>query len=133
MIFVDASALVGILNREADAAELAARLDAAEDRLTSLMAIYEATLGVWRRNRGTVEESRQDVMDLIARAGIRVVAITPAEADIALAAFARYGKGQGHPAQLNIGDCFAYAAARHHGAALLFKSDDFARTDIAAA
>ena len=130
MTFVDASAMVGILNRESDADELAARLDAADDRFTSPLAIYEATLGVWRRNKGTIAESRQDVMDLILRAGIRIIAITPAEADIALAAFARYGKGQGHRAQLNMGDCFAYAAARHHGAAMLFKGDDLAHTDV---
>ena len=69
MTFVDASAMVGILNRESDADELAARLDAADDTFTSPLAIYEATLGVWRRNNGTIAESRQDVMDLILRAG----------------------------------------------------------------
>ena len=49
-----------------------------------------------------------------------------------LSTFARYGKGQGHNAPLDAGDCFAYAAARHHGAALLFKVDDFAHTDVVA-
>ena len=47
-----------------------------------------------------------------------------------LAACSRYGKGQGQPAQLNLGDCFAYAAARHHDTTLLFKGDGFSKTDI---
>lgn len=45
-------------------------------------------------------------------------------------AFARYGKGRGHPAQLNMGDCFAYVAARAHDMPLLFKGDGFSKTDI---
>jgi ribonuclease VapC len=62
--------------------------------------------------------------------GTRTIPITGKEAETALAAFARYGKGRGHPAKLNLGDCFAYAMAKNHGAALLFTGDDFGRTDI---
>src|ERR1035437_9238021 len=51
----------------------------------------------------------------------------------ALSAFSRYGKGRGHPAQLNLGDCFAYAVAKNHRRALLFKGDDFDKTDIRSA
>ena len=65
-----------------------------------------------------------------AGAGIAVVPISPVEVELALSAFARFGKGQGHPVQLNMGDCFAYAAARHHGAAVLCKGSDVAQTDI---
>ncbi|WP_204262929.1 type II toxin-antitoxin system VapC family toxin, partial [Methylobacterium sp. BTF04] len=50
-----------------------------------------------------------------------------------LVAFTRYGKGQGHPAQLNMGDCFAYAVAKNHRAALLYKGNDFANTDAGGA
>ena len=63
-------------------------------------------------------------------AKIRTVAITSEEADAALEAFARYGKGRGHPARLNMGDCFACAVAKNHHASLLFKGDDFTQTDI---
>ena len=56
--------------------------------------------------------------------------ITDAEAETALVAFSRYGKGRGHPAQLNLGDCFAYAVAKNHRTALLFKGADFDKTDI---
>jgi ribonuclease VapC len=130
MIFVDASAFVAIICGEPEAPALVARLEAAEDAITSPIAIYEAVLAVRRVLRGSHEDSRQDVMELIARAGIGVVPTTSADAELALSAFARYGKGQGHPAQLNLGDCFAYAAARRHGAALLCKDDKFPRTDI---
>lgn len=51
----------------------------------------------------------------------------------AISAFTRFGKGRGHPAQLNMGDCFAYACARTHNVPLLFVGDDFSRTDIPSA
>lgn len=130
MIFVDASALVAIICGEPDAPELVARLDGSGRVITSPIAIYEAVLAVRRLLRGSLEDARQDVSDLVARAGIAVVPISPVEVELALSAFARFGKGQGHPAQLNMGDCFAYAAARHHGAAVLCKGGDFAQTDI---
>ncbi len=55
------------------------------------------------------------------------------EREIAREAFRRYGKGQGHPARLNFGDCFAYALAKATGEPLLFKGGDFAETDISVA
>jgi ribonuclease VapC len=58
------------------------------------------------------------------------VPITEREAETAVAAFSRYGKGRGHPAQLNLGDCFAYAVAKNHRTALSFKGEDFDTTDI---
>lgn len=132
MICVDASALVAIVTAEPEAARLLAALGADPARFTIPLAVYEATLGICRKTRSTVEEARRDVMDLLADAGIRLLPTTAAEADLALTAFARYGKGQGqgHPARLNMGDCFAYAATRHHGARLLCKGDDFPHTDL---
>ncbi len=67
------------------------------------------------------------------RRGWRRVAIAGQDAEVALDAAARYGTGWGHPAQLNLGDCFAYAVAARHGAALLFMGDGFNRTDIRSA
>ena len=63
-------------------------------------------------------------------ARISVVPITEEIAHLAVAAFERYGKGHGHRARLNFGDCLSYACAKSHGAALLFKGDDFSHTDI---
>jgi len=77
-----------------------------------------------------VAEVQEDVQEFLAAASIRTVSITGKEAETALEAFARYGKGRGHPAQLNMGDCFAYAIARNYRASLLFKGEDFNKTDI---
>ena len=132
-MFVDASAMVAILTREADADELANALDAARSPITSAIAVFEATLGVCRKRHASVAEAQGDVSELLETAGVRTVSITSKEAEVALDAFSRYGKGRGHPAQLNLGDCFAYAVARTHGTKLLFKGEDFNKTDIPAA
>ena len=129
-MFVDSSAIVAILTREEDADALADRIEAAEAPVTSPIAVFEATLGLCRKRHASVEEARADIRDFLAVAGIETVAISPADADLALLAFSRYGKGRGHPAQLNLGDCFAYAAARGRDIPLLYKGNDFAQTDI---
>jgi ribonuclease VapC len=72
------------------------------------------------------------VMRAFREANIAVVPITEEVAHIAVVAFERYGKGRGR-AKLNFGDCLTYACAKAHGARLLFKGDDFTRTDIATA
>ncbi|MGH6843533.1 MAG: PIN domain-containing protein [Methylocella sp.] len=66
-------------------------------------------------------------------AGIAIVPLDAQMAQLAFDAFRRYGKGQGHPAQLNIVDCAVYALARFRGESLLFKGSDFEKTDIQAA
>ena len=129
-MFVDASAIVAILTREADADELADALDAARSPITSAIAVFEATLGVCRKRHASVAEAQQDVSEFLGTAGIRTVAITSKETDAALDAFSRYGKGRGHPAQLNLGDCFAYAVAKNYQTQLLFKGEDFTKTDV---
>ena len=130
MTFVDASVIVAILTGEADAAALLERLERAPHPFTTPVAVFEAALGVLRKRRGPLEAVREQVMLFLSRAGVALEPIPDEDAELALAAFARFGKGQGHPAQLNMGDCFAYAAARRHGAALLCKGGDFAQTDI---
>jgi ribonuclease VapC len=75
-------------------------------------------------------EAEADVLAFPAAADVGVVPITAREAKTALTAFARCGKGRSHPAQLNLGDCFAYAVARNDRTSLRFKGDDFAMTDI---
>ena|SRR5215472_4934080 len=129
-MFVDASAIVAILTREPEADTLADVLGNASSPITSPIAIFEAALGICRKRHASVEEAEQDVGEFLALAGVRTVAITDNDGHTALAAFSRYGKGRGHPAQLNLGDCFAYAAAKNAGMTLLFKGDDFDKTDI---
>lgn len=129
-MFVDASALAAIVLGEPDARDLADRLERASAPITSPVAVYETVLAVARQRSGGLVAARADVETLLDEAGIRIVPVEAEDAIIALSAFQRFGKGQGHPARLNLGDCFAYACARGHRAPLLFKGDDFSRTDI---
>lgn len=132
-MFLDASAIVAMMTDEEDAVLLAPRLDRAETRLTSAIAIYETTAALARLKGQGVADAASAVSEFLERQSITVVAIPPEAGPLAIGAFARFGKGQGHPAQLNMGDCFAYACARHFGEPLLFKGSDFSRTDIEAA
>lgn len=129
-MFVDSSAIVAILTGEADADRLADRIEAAGAAITSPIAIFEATLGLCRKRSASVEEARADLLAFLDMAGVKTVGISPADADMALVAFSRYGKGRGHPAQLNMGDCFAYAVARTRDVPLLYKGNGFPHTDI---
>ena len=131
-MFVDASAICAILLGEDEMVDFVARLEASKSSITSPIAIYEATLALAREIPGGVPAARRFVAQFLAEARISVIALGEAEGDWALEAFDRFGKGH-HPARLNMGDCFAYACARIHGVPLLFKGDDFGRTDIAIA
>jgi ribonuclease VapC len=132
-MFVDASAIVAMLTREPEANALANTLEGARLPITSPIAIFVATLGVCRKRHASVVEAQTDVVEFLEIAGVRTVPLTVMEAELALEAFSRYGKGRGHPAQLNMGDCFAYAAAKRHRVAILFKGDDFNKTDARSA
>ena len=132
-MFLDASAIVAMMTDEEDAVLLAPRLDRAETRLTSAVAIYETTAALARLKGRGVADAASAVFEFLERQRITVVAIAPEVGPLAIDAFARYGKDQGHTAQLNMGDCFAYACARYFGEPLLFKGADFSRTDIEAA
>ncbi|AWI88205.1 VapC toxin family PIN domain ribonuclease [Methylobacterium sp. DM1] len=129
-MFVDASALIAIVTEEPEGRALTGRLERTGDAITSPIVVYEATLGIARKKQGGLKAARADIEMLLDLARIRLVPITTDDAGRALDAFARYGKGTGHPARLNMGDCFAYAVARNHGVPLLYKGEDFALTDL---
>ncbi|WP_183215009.1 type II toxin-antitoxin system VapC family toxin [Brevundimonas aurantiaca] len=131
-MFIDASALTAILIDEPDAGDLRVRLAARVPRSTSPMAVWETVLAVSRRRVMEIEDAEGVVEDFLRLAKIEVVAIPAEVRREAIRAHARYGKGR-HPAALNFGDCFAYACARHARSPLLYKGDDFSRTDIEAA
>lgn len=130
-MMIDASAIVAILNGEPDAPALAAAIEGAKAPFTSPVAVYETTVALMRENKWTADEASGTVREFLDAASIKVVMITDAMATSAAKAFEQFGKGR-HPAQLNMGDCFAYASARAYRAPLLFKGDDFSRTDIKA-
>jgi ribonuclease VapC len=129
-MFVDASAIVAMMAGEEDAKVLAARLDRSAIRTTSPIGIFEASAAVARLLALSVSDASEAVRDFLALADIEVLPVPIEAGAIAIDAFARYGKGRKHAAQLNMGDCFAYACARHHGYPLLYKGTDFAETDI---
>lgn len=131
-MFIDTSVIVALLAGEPDAARYAGRIAEAQVRLTSGLVVLEAAmrLSTMLDLDPVLVETR--IRDLLDEAQVSVVAIDGGIATIAVAAFARFGKGRGHPAQLNLADCMSYAAARSHRVPLLFKGDDFARTDIEA-
>ena len=85
------------------------------------------------RAGGAVAEAEAHVGDFLRAAGVVIQPIQPETAHVALEAFARYGKGRGHPARLNLGDCFIYAQTKVGGASLLYKGEDFSKTDIESA
>jgi ribonuclease VapC len=101
---------------------------ASSDELRISAANYLETAVVIDSARDPV--ASRNVDKLVAAAGLIVEPVTAEQAAIARAAYRDFGKGSGHPARLNFGDCFAYALAKATGEPLLFKGDDFGRTDI---
>ncbi len=133
-MFVDASALVAMMTDEADAAALAGRLAATGGKpITSPIAVFETAVAVSRVLALDVDVAQDAVARFLDLMGINVLSMPASAGSLALDAFARYGKGRGHPAQLNMGDCFAYACARYYRSPLLFKGEDFVHTDITVA
>jgi ribonuclease VapC len=132
MIFVDASALVSLAAQEEDALDLAGVLESDPARLTSPIALWETVAGLCRSHIFSVESARNRVSGLCDLFRLQIVGIGEREYDLALQAYAQFGRGR-HPAALNMGDCFAYACARSLGVPLLAKGGDFPQTDIALA
>ena len=95
------------------------------------MATFETALAMSRKSGWSVTEAGDGLGRYLEATGVEIVPITSEIGRLALDARARYGKGTGHPARLNIGDCFAYAYAKAHAVPLLYKGDDFAHTDLA--
>ncbi len=129
-MIVDTSALVAILRAEPEAAACAAAIEAAAERRISAANFLEAAI-VIDGARDPIASRLFD--DLVREASLVIEPVTEAQARIARDAYRDFGKGSGHPAQLNFGDCFAYALARAAGEPLLFKGTDFSHTDIARA
>lgn len=126
-MIVDTSALIAILRDEPEARACAEAIEAAPNRRMSATNFVEAAI-VIDGSRDPVASRRLD--DLVKEAQLVIEAVTEVQARIAREAYRDFGRGSGHPARLNFGDCFAYALARATGEPLLFKGDDFVYTDI---
>lgn len=129
-VIVDGSVVVAILRDEPEAAAYLRAIYAAGQSRISTANFLEAAI-VIDADRNPVASRRLD--DLLEAAAVTVEPVTETQMHIARQAYRDYGRGSGHPARLNFGDCFAYALARTTGEPLLFKSDDFRHTDIAPA
>lgn len=126
-MIVDTSAIIAILRDEQDAQRYIDALASAQTARISA-GTYVETAIVVDANRDPVLSGRLD--DIIAVTHIAVEPVTQTHAEIARKAYRDFGRGSGHPAELNFGDCFAYALARASGEPLLYKGDDFATTDV---
>jgi ribonuclease VapC len=125
---IDTSAIVAILFGEPEARGFARAIDQDPLRLMSAISVLEATMVV----ESELGEAGGRELDLLLhRAGIEVVGFLPEQLEAARHAFRAYGKSR-HPAGLNFGDCFSYALAKSTGQPLLFKGNDFVRTDVEA-
>jgi ribonuclease VapC len=129
-VIIDTSAVIAILRAEPEAATYAAALEDAVDRRMSAATYVEAA-AVIDSGRDPVASRRFDELMVVAE--ITVIPVTVGQARIAREAYRDFGRGSGHPAKLDFGDCFAYALAKEYREPLLFKGDDFTRTDVVSA
>jgi ribonuclease VapC len=126
VIVVDTSIVIAIIKDEPEAATFVDILDESQMTIMSVVSYVEAHMVT---NDRRLRTEAADVDNVLAAAGIEVVDVTRDQAGLAVSAFLAYGKGRNR-ARLNLGDCFSYALAKSRGAPLLFKGDDFSRTDI---
>ena len=126
MIVIDTSAIAAILFEEPEAASFRLGLSEIRNRRISAVTDYETRVVVFHRGGGRLLEQYEL---LISDTGASIVPFDHLQSALAFEAYRRYGKGN-HPAGLNLADCAAYALARSLDAPLLFKGDDFARTDV---
>ena len=123
---LDTSAVLAVLLGESDAADFAAAIQQASPRLMSAATLLETSIVIEARKG---EEGARDLDLFIHKAGVEIVPVDVEQAEVARIAWRKFGKGR-HPASLNYGDCFAYALARVSNSILLYKGEDFSRTDL---
>lgn len=126
-MILDSSVLIAILRGEPEAATFAATIQRVAERRISAVNYVEAAV-VSDKSSDPIARHRFD--ELVQEIGLTVEVVTSQQARIAREAYRDFGKGSGHPARLNFGDCFAYALAKDLGEPLLFKGEDFSRTDV---
>lgn len=139
-MLVDASVIVAILHRETGFEELEKWITSLSDPFfVSPLVRYEAAVSLARAKSGLAKkpsqselrQAKDSVDQFIDELGAEEISITPDIGNAAIEASILYGKAVGHPADLNLGDCFAYACAKNKRVGLLYKGNDFALTDLA--
>ena len=124
---IDTSAILAWLKEEPERSRIVAALEAHSARRVSTVSLLEAQIVVRAREHPALLEKLDRFLDEIE---VQVMPFDETQARMAADAFQRYGKGQGHPAQLNMGDCAVYALAKSVNEPVLFVGNDFAQTDV---
>lgn len=130
-MFLDTSVIVAILSGEEDAARWANEIDSSQASVTSPLVLLEAAMRLATKLSLDPSIVADELKAFLMHAKVEIISIDPVDTWTAIQAFQRYGKGRGHPAQLNLADCLSYACAQNRGVKLLYKGDDFAATDLA--
>ncbi len=129
-MFLDASVLIAALVGEAEADAIKLAMFEVDDAATSPLAMFEASCRVARLHNITIAQARTVIGNFMHIARVNLLAIDHRVGDEAHACASRYHHMTGHAARLNMGDCFAYAAAKTSGLKLAYKGNDFVHTDI---
>jgi ribonuclease VapC len=129
-MFVDASVVIAIFKQEEGWRTLAARLSEASKVYVSPLSIWESVVGLVKEAKIPFEDAEALVDGFVKEANAQTIQISASIGREALTASRIYGRTR-HPADLNFGDCFAYACAKAYRIPLLYKGDDFAQTDLA--
>jgi ribonuclease VapC len=130
VIVIDSSAVIAIFRPEDDAAHYARCIAADDDPIISAANIVEISIVLRSLKKIAPDRAERWLDEFIETAGIRIEPVTREQAAVARSAHRRFGKGTGHAAALNYGDCFSYALAKAMNAPLLCKGNDFPLTDI---
>ena len=126
-MITDSSAIIAIIAGESEAVDFAELINDADRVAMSAATFVEAGVVVDALGGPTLTRLFDDFLDA---ARVTIEPVTPEQAVVARQAYRDYGRGSGHPARLNFGDCFSYALAKARGEALLFKGNDFTATDV---
>jgi ribonuclease VapC len=126
-VVIDTSALIALLLGEPETPSFVSAIASAPRRLVTAPSYVETAIVMVARSG---PEAQQKLDRLLTELIIEIAPFTPEQAQLAVAAYQRYGKGSGHAAGLNFGDCFTYALAKLRGEAVLFKGNDFSHTDL---
>src|SRR6187200_577004 len=120
---VDASAIVAVLAREPEFEIFIMRMSEARQRITHAVSVWEAATGIARLSKMSPTKAFDEVREFLNLVELPVASIGIAETRAAMGAFERYGRTSGHPARLNLGDCYSYGLATIHGMSLLYKGN----------
>ena len=127
-MIIDSSAIVAILRGEPEAEPFLAAIKDQSDVLMSAGNYLETGIVIDRDHDPVLSAGFDPLLDHL---GIAIAPVTPDQAKLARQAYRDFGRGSGHPAKLNFGDCFAYALAMERGEELLYKGEDFAHAGLA--